>query len=85
MVRAHRAGQTEHVDESTPPVAEIFSSRELEVLEQVGRGFRNRDIANGLGITDEGIRYHLKKIYRKTGTRQRRDAVRYAQSLRVLS
>ena len=74
-----------HIDESPPPVAEIFSLRELEILEQVGRGLRNRDIAVHLGITDEGIRYHLKRIYRKTGTRQRGDAVRYAQSLGVLS
>ena len=64
---------------------EHFSSRELEVLVEVGRGLRNKEIASHLGISDEGVRFHLKNIYRKTGSSNRMDAVRYAQSMGFLS
>ena len=74
-----------HVDGSAATPAPIFSARELEVLAEVGRGRRNKDIAGRLGISDDGVRYHLKNIYRKTDTGKRADAVRYAQSLGVLS
>ncbi len=63
----------------------IFSTREIEVLEWVTRGMRNKEIAGRLGISDEGVRFHLKRIYRKAGVSRREDAVRYAQSLGVLS
>ena len=62
-----------------------FSTRELEVLAQMARGLRNKQIAGRLGITDQGVRYHLKSIYRKTGTRKRSEAVRCAQSRGVVS
>ena len=74
-----------HVDEPAPATSGFFSWREVEVLVQVGRGLGNREIASRLGLTDEGVRYHLKNIYRKTGASKRTDAVRYAQSLGVLS
>ena len=72
------------VDEPAPATSGYFSWREVEVLVQVGRGLGNREIASRLGLTDEGVRYHLKNIYRKTGASKRADAVRYAQSLGVL-
>ena len=52
--------------------------------EEVARGLQNKEVAGRLGITDEGVRYHLKNINRKTGARKRADAVRYARSLGVL-
>ena len=51
----------------------------------MARGLRNKEIAGRLGITDQGVRYHLKSIYRKTGTRKRSEAVRCAQSQGVVS
>ena len=57
-----------------------FSTRELEVLAQMARGLRNKEIAGHLGITDEGVRYHLKSIYRKMGTSKRTEAVRHARA-----
>ena len=66
-------------------VAPEFTSRELEILAEVRRGQRNKEIAEHLGISDEGVRYHLKKIYRRTGVSRRNDAVRYALHKGVLS
>ena len=69
----------------TATVAPEFTSREVEILGDVRCGQRNKEIAEHLGITDEGVRYHLKKIYRKTGVSTRNDAVRYALNKGVLS
>ena len=74
-----------HLDEPSTLTAPEFSPRELEVLTEVKDGGGNREVAGRLGITAEGVRYHLKNIYRKTRTTRRTDAVRYAQSLGVLS
>ena len=73
-----------HVGEPATATAPIFSARErdvLAVLVEVGEDIRNTAIASRLGITEEGLRYHLRNIYRKTGSSKRADAVRYAQSL----
>ena len=67
------------------PITPEFTSRELEILAEVRNGRRNKEIAEHLGVTDEGVRYHLKKIYRKTGVSRRNDAVRYALNKGVLS
>ena len=53
----------------------------LAVLVEVGEDIRNKAVASRLGITEEGLRYHLRNIYRKTGCSKRADAVRNAQSL----
>ena len=62
-----------------------FSAREQEILSEVRCGRRNKEIATNLGITEEGVRYHLKKIYRKTGVSGRSDAVRYALDKGILT
>ena len=62
-----------------------FTSPELEILAEVRHGRRNKEIAESLGITDEGVRYHLKKIYRKIGVSRRNDAVHYVLEKGALS
>lgn len=75
----------ELVGDSSAVPTSLFSTRELEVLAEAGRGLRNREIAVRLGITDEGVRYHLKNIYRKTGASKRADALLYARSVGALA
>ena len=65
--------------------ATFFSEREIEVLADIARGLQSKEIAVRLGISAEGVRYHLKNIYRKAGVNKRADALKYARSLRVLS
>ncbi len=60
-----------------------FSERELEVLDGLARGRRNKEIARGLGLTESGVRYHLKRIYGVLGASGRIDAVRRASHLGV--
>jgi DNA-binding NarL/FixJ family response regulator len=48
-----------------------LTSRELQVVELVERGLKNRDIATQLGIRPGTVKIHLKHIFEKTGIRGR--------------
>jgi DNA-binding NarL/FixJ family response regulator len=48
-----------------------LTARELEVVELVERGMKNRDIAGALGIRTGTVKIHLKHIFEKTGIRGR--------------
>ena len=63
----------------------IFTAREMQVLREVQWGHPNQEVGSRLGMTMDGVRYHLKSIYRKTGVSSRTGAVRYAQSVGALS
>ncbi len=59
------------VDGAALPEAPQFTPRERAIMEGVASGRRNKEIANHLGLTEHGVRYHLKNIYRKTGAQGR--------------
>jgi DNA-binding NarL/FixJ family response regulator len=48
-----------------------LTGRELQVLELVEQGMRNKDIAEALGIQSGTVKIHLKHIFEKTGIRGR--------------
>ena len=48
-----------------------LTTREQQVLELIEKGFRNREIANSLGIQTGTVKIHLKHIFEKTGIRGR--------------
>jgi ATP/maltotriose-dependent transcriptional regulator MalT len=54
---------------------EILSPREVEVLELLKRGFRNRDISNALVISDSTTKAHVRHVLEKLGVRTRTEAV----------
>ena len=61
-----------------PPPAnpdEALTRRELEILEQLSRGFANKEIAQNLNISVDTARWHLKQIYEKIHVRSRTEAV----------
>ena len=74
-----------HLGEPSPPGPPALTPREREVLAGVRDGRRNKEIASALGITDGGVRYHLKNIYRKIGVTRRFEAIRYAEDKGILS
>ena len=61
---------------STPSAG--LSARELEVLEQLSLGLRNRDIGTRLFISERTVARHLVGIYAKLGVSNRTSAVRAA-------
>ena len=54
---------------------EALTAREIEVLQQVAGGNRNRDIADKLFITEETVKVHIKHIMEKLGASDRTQAV----------
>jgi two-component system, NarL family, nitrate/nitrite response regulator NarL len=48
-----------------------LTGRELQVVELVEQGMRNKDIAQALGIQAGTVKIHLKHIFEKTGIRGR--------------
>jgi DNA-binding NarL/FixJ family response regulator len=48
-----------------------LTSRELQVMDLVERGFKNKEIAVNLGIQTGTVKIHLKHIFEKTGIRGR--------------
>jgi len=57
---------------------EALTARELEVLQEVAAGHRNRDIAGRLFITEETVKVHVKHIMEKLGAKDRTEAVAIA-------
>jgi DNA-binding CsgD family transcriptional regulator len=49
-----------------------LSPREREVLAALGRGSDTRDLASDLYVSQNTVQDHLKSIFAKTGTRNRR-------------
>ena len=74
-----------HLAGAPPPVAPVMAPREVEVLRELARGARDREIADRLGVSENGVRYHLKSIYRKLRVGGRQDAVGRARDLGLLS
>lgn len=50
---------------------ESLSRREKEVLRLVARGYKNRDIAQALYISEKTVKTHLSHIFEKLGVEDR--------------
>jgi DNA-binding NarL/FixJ family response regulator len=50
---------------------EPLTARELSIVQLVGRGLRNKEIAHQLGVTVATVRTHLNKVYDKLGSANR--------------
>lgn len=66
------------------PSMAILSEREREVLAQLTRGLRNKEIARCLTISDETVNAHLKSIYRKLQVHSRTQLVSLASRVGAL-
>jgi DNA-binding NarL/FixJ family response regulator len=60
---------------SPKPPDEILSPREMEVLQLLARGFRNREIAKALVISNSTTKVHVRHVFEKMGVRTRTEAV----------
>jgi len=60
--------------------ARQLSSRELEILELVAAGQTNREIAQRFWVTETTVKFHLTRIYRKLGVKNRTAAAMWLQN-----
>ncbi len=57
---------------------ETLTAREIEILQQVAEGNRNRDIADRLFISEGTVKVHIKHIMEKLGASDRTQAITIA-------
>jgi len=67
-------------------IAEIptLTDRQLDVLASIARGLTNQDIAVKLGISEDGVKAHLKTLLSKLGVSNRSEAAAYALKLQLI-
>ncbi|CAN7552939.1 helix-turn-helix transcriptional regulator [Arthrobacter sp. LjRoot14] len=72
------------LDPPARPLADVsdwkLGDRELEVLQLLSAGQRNRAIAAKLHISENTVKFHLRNIYRKVGATSRTEAIAMAHS-----
>lgn len=72
----------EHFRRTGPAAAEgDLTAREREVLALIGRGLRNSEVAETLGIAENTVAGYIKSIYRKLGISSRAEASWHAARL----
>ncbi|MBV8550700.1 MAG: response regulator transcription factor [Acidobacteriaceae bacterium] len=75
VVAQGRSWMQDSVFRDSAPVEEQLrcdlTPREYQIMELVEQGFKNREIAEQLGIRPGTVKIHLKHIFEKTGVRGR--------------
>src|SRR5437660_761085 len=66
IIPDHGAGRTDG-DRNWPGRSLKLTERESEVIVLLAQGLRNREIAHTLGLSDDTVKTHLKRAYRKLG------------------
>jgi len=61
-----------------PPGEGELTPREAEVLRLIADGRSNREIARALFVSEATVKTHVNRIFAKTGSRDRAQAIRYA-------
>ncbi|WP_369393311.1 response regulator [Streptomyces sp. CG1] len=60
------------------PAVDDLTARETEVLRLIAEGRSNREIARQLVVSEATVKTHINRIFTKTGSRDRAQAIRYA-------
>ena len=67
-------------EDELPPL----TPKQSDILEAVARGYANKDIAKQFGITEVGVKKHLRRIFAKLGAANRSEAVGIALKKQLL-
>ncbi len=83
-------GESEDVNEKAREMwedgrSERLTSRELEVLACVAKGFNNQDIADELHVSEKTVKNHLTNIFRKLNVNDRTQALVYVLKNRIIT
>ena len=65
--------------------AERLTSREIDVLSCIAKGYDNQDIAGTLCISEKTVKNHLTNIFRKLGVNDRTQALVYVLRHKIIS
>jgi DNA-binding NarL/FixJ family response regulator len=65
-------------DPAPAQLPDNLTPREAETLKLIAAGLSNAEIAATLVVSDSTVKTHINRVFRKTGVRDRAQAVRYA-------
>src|ERR1700730_701874 len=61
-----------------------ITRRELEILELIGQGLSNREIAEKLYVSENTVKTHSSRVFDKLGARRRTQAVQFGKEFGLL-
>jgi LuxR family maltose regulon positive regulatory protein len=77
--------EMQEVDKQQPKtITDVLSPREITIVELIGRGQSNKEMARQLGIAPETVKTHIKNIFLKLGVERRAQAIARAQTLGLI-
>jgi LuxR family maltose regulon positive regulatory protein len=86
--RPSPTGAEQVVAMSPPPVPglrpDLLTSKEAEILDLLGKGMSNKEIARVLDISAETVKWHLKNLFAKLSAGTRRHVVERARLLGLI-
>lgn len=77
------AGELERQAEEAIEIPAL-TSRQLEVLERLGKGWSNKEICASLCLTEHTVKTHVKALFQAFQVKNRTECVRKAQTLGIL-
>jgi DNA-binding NarL/FixJ family response regulator len=79
LLRATATPATPHAPSTTRPLPDGLTQREAEVLQLIARGLTNPQIADTLYVSTHTVKTHINRIFAKTRSQTRADAIEYAK------
>jgi len=70
---------------SRPNFSELLGKRERHILNLMARGHSNKQIARGLGIMPDTVKWYVRNIFSKLNVHKRTRAVALSQSLGIVN
>ncbi|HEX2916139.1 MAG TPA: LuxR C-terminal-related transcriptional regulator [Chloroflexia bacterium] len=69
---------------SQPVSPGLLNKQEIEIINFLAQDFSNREIASRLIVTENTVKYHLKRIFQKLQVNDRNQAVKRCKELRLI-
>jgi DNA-binding NarL/FixJ family response regulator len=75
LIRQYQGKQASPAEAPAPGQRHDLSSREIEVLTGIAKGFSYIEVATALAVSTNTVRTHIKRIYQKLSVNSRSEAV----------
>jgi LuxR family maltose regulon positive regulatory protein len=85
LAAMHDRGTAVYGKREDGPIDEPFHHREVQILDLISKGLRNKEIGKRLFLSEETVKWYLKRLYLKLYVGTRTEAVNKARKLGLIS